>query len=96
MPVYPSVKLTRCDAKLHKNLSVICDSYIENFIADKSYYCGIDSFFKALIYDTVPLQVTINPDKKNVLLIEIAERNLRLTLSRTDHINNLVAIKRQG
>ncbi len=87
------IALPECKTEPNTNLYIICDSYIESYLADKKYYCGVDSLFKALIYDLRPLEVSINHNKKNVLLLEIAERNLRPAFYRTDHINNLIAIK---
>ncbi len=87
------ITLPECKAEPNINLYIICDSYIESYLADKKFYCGVDSLFKTLIYDLGPLEVSINHNKKNVLLLEIAERNLRPAFNRTDHINNLIAVK---
>jgi hypothetical protein len=80
----------KCDVKKGINLYILCDSYIWEFIADKKYFCGVDSFKCFYSYGD-KVNTKLDHQKDNVFLFEMSERRIRsmLALSDTAYINHL-------
>jgi hypothetical protein len=85
----PHLPLVKCDTKPTMDLYFICDSYLYE-IADKKFYCGADNVLHVKTIAREKLYVTLNPERTNILLLEMAERNLRGILDDTSYVNNLV------
>lgn len=77
------------------NLYTICDSYLRIYLPQQSLYCGVDTMFFAKINGHEKLTTPLDPQKQNILLLEIAERNLRTTLRNASNVNNLISVKGQ-
>ncbi len=59
------------------NLYTICDSYLWFFLKGNADFCGVDKYdFSRWAHDD-RMDITLDTNRKNILLIEIAERNLR-------------------
>ena len=81
-----------CDVQRRINLYTVWDSYLYDFL-DKKFYCGVDSIFQAKTNIRQRLITSLNPKKKNILLVEIAERNLQKILTDTAYLHNLFELQ---
>ncbi len=71
----PEIKPCRKPGNI--NLYAICDSYLWFFVKGNADFCGVDKYdFSRWVHDDI-MDITLDTDRKNILLIEIAERNLR-------------------
>lgn len=72
----PSIELTACKKTRSFNLYSLCDSHLWSLLTSDSIFCGANKFQYANLNNLETLNVKSDSTKKNILLIELAERNI--------------------
>ena len=80
-----------CNCPEKINLYVVSDSYIWPIFDRKEYYCGVNKLVNIKTNDRDVIRGKLDPSKKNILLIEFSERNLRPLLGDTTYDNDIIA-----
>lgn len=70
-------KLDFCGKTRNINLYAICDSYLWFFVKGNADFCGVDKYAFSRWTHGDKMNILLDSNRKNVLLIEVAERNLR-------------------
>jgi hypothetical protein len=80
------------DSTLQKktDLYVFADSYVWPFFDNAKYYCGIDKLTYWKLGSRSLPRVKHDPTKKNVLLMEFSERNLRYILDDASFVDEML------
>jgi len=72
----PSIELTACRKIKSFDLYSLCDSYLWSLLTSDTMFCGANKFQFANLNNLETLNVKLDSTKKNILLIELAERNI--------------------
>jgi hypothetical protein len=91
-----NIPLIKCNLPAQTYLYTLCDSHIWEFIADKKYYCGVDSFRWFNTTEKQKLDINLDHKKNNIFLFEISERKIRETLNDTGYINHVIHTQKTG
>jgi hypothetical protein len=86
------VNRVRCASERSIDLYALCDSYVWSYVESDSLFCGVNKFEYATINERNRIEVDLDTSKTNILLIEMAERNVRPTLH-DDYISSFLGLR---
>jgi hypothetical protein len=80
-----------CAGEKSINLYALVDSYIFSFFPADSFYCGVENFFYCRSTFLETRKISLDTSKSNILLLEMAERNLyRLLMDNYDYLGSFL------
>ena len=86
---YKSLEPPKCNSNGVINLYTVCDSYLWSYFDIKSY-CNLNKLVVLKTNNEETLTTTLDTSKSNVLLIELAERNIGILLNDTVYSNHII------
>ena len=77
------------------NIYALTDSYTEEIFAHPDYFCGADKCGQAFSNVGDILPVYLDKTKKNIVMIECVERNVRTNLTDTNYLTRFIRILKE-
>ena len=84
------IKYPDCTLPKKTDLYVFADSYVWPFFDNEKYYCGVDKLTYWRLGSRSLARVKPDPTKKNILLMEFSERNLRYILDDASFVDEML------
>lgn len=88
--------ISNCTRPGNVNLYMLCDSYIAGFVATDSVFCNVNKYKFARWSFGDHLEENLDTAKKNILIIEAAERNIRKLFNDTNTMYYMMNVSKEG